>query len=689
MTGSSKKTLVAFLTAVIVFAGIFFAAPSPARADFGVSGLVQQAFDVARDLAVKLVVNMINQQTVAWIQGTGQPQFIQDFGSFLFDNIDRETANIIDQYVGTSTSALNFLCSEIQPSVQAILPSLYEPAWSTQQSSQYGCSLRNIVGNVEDFADDFSKGGWRAFTVSVADPSSNMYGAILSINDRIRAQAAKQFEENSVQAQTGGGFLGVGRCLDPQGASRDDCKEGKWQILTPDSIAEDLAKNITGNESSYTTNVKSIISAIINAAISLLTNSTKGLAFGDYNPSSGGGANPATSQIPLKPYSMDTQVRFVGMWQYGLDSKSVALDQSASPTVRVLQSAQNNGCNAENSLNIAKGYERSLKNQVDDYQKLIPWVNYISDSLSKDPKSAEGPALDNLIRTLAYDYPLLRIGYKDIKKMQEMCVKNQSEQQFGGINVFSANKECSVAEWNNKTYKENVQLRVENIINSYGIRRSLLLNGLDTEEWQKQFQNGTYMASLLDEKERSRQRYEDALSFYVQDQCVGPQKTASLIRNGVSPLVSEWSYAADSAASSMRHAESLFGSLTAMQAISCGGVEQSRIDEVQEIVTQLEGISSALSQAVKDSQDAMPDPSVDVNGESAKGFLRAYESMRTAYSNQETLSPFSEKTASLIDRARDGSLRADANAFNAYISREDQNAQQQLDSCSSQASTSP
>ncbi|NCO15552.1 MAG: hypothetical protein GW899_02280, partial [Parcubacteria group bacterium] len=130
-----------------------------------------------RDVIAKRIIDYIVDQTIVWIQGGGQPKFVTDWDGFL-----KDAANIaFDQVI--KDVGLAQLCSPFKLQVQiSLLP--------VQQFQQrIDCTLDDVVKNIEDFYNDFEKGGWIAYN-ETWQPQGNYYGEMLMIHDEMITRGA-------------------------------------------------------------------------------------------------------------------------------------------------------------------------------------------------------------------------------------------------------------------------------------------------------------------------------------------------------------------------------------------------------------------------------------------------------------------------------------------------------------------
>jgi len=233
-----------------------------------------------RDMVVKRIMDTMVNQTIVWIQGGGEPKFVGDFQGFLKDAASAGAGDAILQ-----TNAA-FICSPFK--AQIILGLMPAPTFG----NQVRCTLDDIVGNIEDFYDDFNKGGWIGYA-EVMQPQGNYYGTMLMVSANLNEKAAKAVDAASKEVQTGSGFLSVKRCkgggydLDafedntpPSGYLKD--KDGKYclskdmEAITPGDTVAQTVKDSIGSDAQWAANVQSYTAAIVNALISRLV--SEGLA---------------------------------------------------------------------------------------------------------------------------------------------------------------------------------------------------------------------------------------------------------------------------------------------------------------------------------------------------------------------------------------------------------------------------
>lgn len=206
--------------------------------------LAYQAWMALRKMLLRMLVNDI----INWIQGNGKPRFVQDWQGFLKTAADKAGGQFVDQYLQAG-----FLCEPFQPQLQFALSAV--PTFDESVK----CSLSDMGRNISNFFANFSNGGWKSW-ITVTETQNNIYGAYLMAMDKkmeVMSEAAKAAENEGLASQ---GFLGDKVCTklyeqanpknvveaynDP--TPQDQMPPGwvcaEWSTVTPGSIAADATQ---------------------------------------------------------------------------------------------------------------------------------------------------------------------------------------------------------------------------------------------------------------------------------------------------------------------------------------------------------------------------------------------------------------------------------------------------------------
>jgi len=279
--------------------------------------IVQALFTMLFEVLRKRLLDMLVDQIITWIQGGGQPQFVTNWQQFLKDAAGAAIGDVV-----LETNAA-FLCSPFKLQVQlSLLP-------VPQFSQRVECTLDDIVKNIEDFYNDFEKGGWIAYN-EAWQPQGNYYGEMLMIHDEMITRGALAKEAAEKEALAGKGFLSVKKCLEQD-------EEGtciKEEIVTPgDTVGVAVASAIT-SDTQWAANIQSWTAALINAVINRVIKEGVGVMKGS-EESSGSSYYPSEYQSAAdleieseKQQQINEVKKFVNEWQYLYNAKSKSLSYS-------------------------------------------------------------------------------------------------------------------------------------------------------------------------------------------------------------------------------------------------------------------------------------------------------------------------------------------------------------------------
>lgn len=221
----------------------------------------------------KRILDMMVDQIIVWIQGGGDPQFVIDWQGF-FQEAAGAVAGDFSKELG-----LGFLCSPF--SLQLRLSMLPVERFTERAS----CTLDRIVGNIQNFYDDFRNGGWIAFDSSL-QMNNNYFGALWYAWDERNNRIADALFAKDREVITGKGFLSTKRCYDKNtGYVYDNKHEGEegvvCEIVTPgDTIGSIVSDAIYGSSIGWllsSNDLTHYVAAIANAAINRMISEGAGL----------------------------------------------------------------------------------------------------------------------------------------------------------------------------------------------------------------------------------------------------------------------------------------------------------------------------------------------------------------------------------------------------------------------------
>ena len=211
---------------------------------FTVPGLT---LDLIAITIAKNAMERIVNSTVDWVNNgfEGNPAYATDPKQFFTDIADGVAGEFI------AGSDLGFLCSPFQTQIRLALIN------SSVRSTQFQCTLTEVVGNIDAFYDDFSVGGWDGWFVMTQNSSNNPYGAYLDAKIELDSRVAEVFNVQKEQLNWNSGFLSWAECTkwediivgeDENGdpiTEKGACYE-RGPTKTPGSVIESQLEGVLG-----------------------------------------------------------------------------------------------------------------------------------------------------------------------------------------------------------------------------------------------------------------------------------------------------------------------------------------------------------------------------------------------------------------------------------------------------------
>lgn len=167
---------------------------------------IEDAIEAAAKIALEQLLVALTNQIISYIQSDefGHKGFVLDFNAALNSAAQVAGAKFLNSLAGVN------LCSTV-PRLKLTIALLPTPDFKARSE----CTLDKIIGNIEDFQNDFSKGGWLAWDESMK-ANNNAFGTWLMAQDE---KAALQFAEvQKKEKEMTNGFSPKKKCIDPSGA---------------------------------------------------------------------------------------------------------------------------------------------------------------------------------------------------------------------------------------------------------------------------------------------------------------------------------------------------------------------------------------------------------------------------------------------------------------------------------------
>lgn len=226
---------------------------------------------------VNLVIERMAAQTVNWINSgfDGSPGFITDTGGFF-----RETADgVAGQYIFDNPN-LNFLCGPISARIRLSLAQNY-----IQDNVRWQCTVTDVVGNVENFMNDFSQGGWDGFFELSQRQQNNPVGAYMQAENELFWRIANKQGTMDKELNWGQGIMSFKTCdreppkVEASGGvpnadgstnyitTPGECIKGTEKISTPGSVIQSKLNESLGmgtKRLEVADEINEIVSALMN-----------------------------------------------------------------------------------------------------------------------------------------------------------------------------------------------------------------------------------------------------------------------------------------------------------------------------------------------------------------------------------------------------------------------------------------
>lgn len=175
--------------------------------------LLEWVESFAKTVIQKAVLDVVVDQIITYIQGGGKPQFVTDWQGFLEDAGQRAAGDFV------KSLGLGFVCEPFNLQLQIALGG--KPKKFSEEAA---CTLDKIVGNIQNFTDDFRNGGWVAYGASWR-MENNFFGSLINAEKKLGDTVSSAELAKLNEAVAGKGFTSPKKCQkdvnNPQAAQQD------------------------------------------------------------------------------------------------------------------------------------------------------------------------------------------------------------------------------------------------------------------------------------------------------------------------------------------------------------------------------------------------------------------------------------------------------------------------------------
>jgi hypothetical protein len=267
-------------------------------------------------LIIKQLLQKFTLSTVEWINGgmdSEGPKFVQNPGAFFKDIAKNEILQF----------GIEINNPQLFPFGQAFMQNQAR-AFQTHFAQNARYSLNEMIqstnNNCQDkngrqircdvaFSEDFSQGGWNAWTYLTQVPANNPLGFNLMASNELQKRLEGTNQSNAQDMrdalQQAGGYLGDYRCADPKGVTKEEheralaesaadfigppslsriCK--RWEYVTPGGMVADAATklvNYPDNNLLKAEDLNDAIAAILDALLNSFSSKLMGEGFADFS----------------------------------------------------------------------------------------------------------------------------------------------------------------------------------------------------------------------------------------------------------------------------------------------------------------------------------------------------------------------------------------------------------------------
>lgn len=238
-----------------------------------------------------LVIQRLTASTINWINSgfRGKPAFVTDPQAYFLDIGNKVAGQFI-----FSNPKLNFLCGDMSAQIKIALSQTY-----TGRNEYWQCTLTDVQGNIDDFMNDFERGGWDKFFALTQERQNNPIGIYIQAEGEMFRRIADEVGEKGKQLDWGRGFLSFEICGE-EGRDTDGVCIGEAAIATPGSIIEGQlgeVLSIGGKKLAVADEINEMLSALLNQLVGRIIGGIGGGLRGLSGPDSSGGNRVFTNEL--------------------------------------------------------------------------------------------------------------------------------------------------------------------------------------------------------------------------------------------------------------------------------------------------------------------------------------------------------------------------------------------------------
>ncbi len=164
--------------------------------------ILEWLLGVFLNLLLHQILAQLTNDIVNWIQNGTEPRFLtMGLDDWLGMGVDNALGAFIDQYLG-----IGWLCEPFDIDIKIAMLA------QTTFKEEAECTLSDMVENIEDFYNDFSKGGWKGW-IELTEGGNNVYSAYLIALDEKNRIIGIENKEQEAEIARGDGFFSPKDCI--------------------------------------------------------------------------------------------------------------------------------------------------------------------------------------------------------------------------------------------------------------------------------------------------------------------------------------------------------------------------------------------------------------------------------------------------------------------------------------------
>ena len=201
---------------------------------------------------IKMLLQKITTDTVSWINGgmSGDPLFVKNPGEYFGDIAKNEMIGFFGEI--NDPTKFPFGKAFIQAEADSFKSKFANNAQYTLdkmiQDTNPGSNF-----TAQTFSQDFSQGGWAAWDAMTQNAANNPLGFTLMASNELAKRIEDKTQLAAGSLQQSGGYLGVQKCMDPEGVTKQEDEAGQKERASDPNRAEEDYDNRICNQWNFVT----------------------------------------------------------------------------------------------------------------------------------------------------------------------------------------------------------------------------------------------------------------------------------------------------------------------------------------------------------------------------------------------------------------------------------------------------